>query len=175
MDASTSRNAPSLATSHRDGYNLDLQNNCLIITRSPGIDTSEMNQVRIDITPNERGGSGDLGVFSMTTNPSSGTLLANRGDDILTMTFHHNTLLIAANHPITRDGGNEIAIDLTTLERGQLDLSNLIDENPPTNVNEEEARLPDISFHDAQGNLISKEEFDRLSELELAREAAVQT
>lgn len=45
------------------------------------------------------------------------------------------------------------------------------DTDHPGYIDEYEASLPEISHHDAAGNLISEEEFDRIVELELAHEA----
>ena len=45
------------------------------------------------------------------------------------------------------------------------------DNGDPGYIDEEEASLPSKSYHDIDGNQISKEEFDHLTELELAHEA----
>lgn len=44
------------------------------------------------------------------------------------------------------------------------------DPNHPGYIDEEEAALPSVSFHGLNGELISEDEFNRMSELELAHE-----
>ncbi|EME41912.1 hypothetical protein DOTSEDRAFT_27020 [Dothistroma septosporum NZE10] len=52
-----------------------------------------------------------------------------------------------------------------------LDLSNFPEQGRPGYIDEEEAALPEISYHDAYGKLISWEDVNRLAAEEVDREA----
>jgi hypothetical protein len=61
---------------------------------------------------------------------------------------------------------------LSPLHKRELDGADAIDFDPnhPGYIDEEEAALPPISFHGPNGELISEDELDRMSELERAHE-----